>query len=110
MPEERPEWVFCTFRVRPGQEPALEKLQHEHAATLRRLGLVSDAPMTLYRGRDDLDRPFLLKFFEWRSARALDAARRHPDVQRLWEAMEPLCEPRDGRPSMEFPHVERAVL
>ena len=34
----------------------------------------------------------------------------HPKVLAIWEPMEPLCEEREGRPSMEFPHVERVAL
>lgn len=110
MAEGRPEIVLCMFRVRGGSEEALRKLCRDHDATLRRLDLVTGMPAVCYRGADDRERPFVVKIFEWKSAAALDAARRHPDVQIIWEAMEPLCEARDGRPSMEFPHVERIPL
>ncbi|MEN8182436.1 MAG: hypothetical protein ABFS46_07865 [Myxococcota bacterium] len=107
---DRPEIVFCYYRVRPGQEEALVRLQHEHIETLRKLDLITEEPATLYRGADERGLPFLVKFFTWRSPQALDAAHQHPEVQRHWEAMEPLCEDRDGRPGMEFPHVERTVI
>ena len=109
MPEQA-ETVFCFFRVRKGKEEDLMKLCREHDQTLRRLGLCTDEPATVYRGADEQGRPFMVKLFQWKSGAALDAARKHPDVQILWEAMEPLCEARDGRPSMEFPHVERETL
>jgi hypothetical protein len=51
-----------------------------------------------------------VKTFTWRSAKAVEAAHQHPEVASLWERMDPLCEARDGRPGMEFPHVERIVL
>jgi hypothetical protein len=110
MPQERPETVFCLFRVKAGREEELVKLLGDHGRLLRRLGLAIDEPMAVYRGSDERERPFLIELFQWKSARALDAARKHPEVQDLWERMEPLCEPRDGRPGMEFPHVERLAF
>ena len=105
-----PAIVLCHFRVKPGREEELLKLSRDHDAVLRRLDLVTDEPAVVYRGADEKGRPFLYKIFTWRSAAALDAARQHPEVADLWERMEPLCEERDGWPSMEFPHVERSVL
>lgn len=107
---DRSEHVLCYFRVRPGREQDLLGLCRRHDAVLRRLALCTDEPAVCYRGEDGPGRPFLVKIFAWRSPEALDAAHRHPDVQILWEAMEPCCEERDGRPSMEFPHVERTPL
>ena len=110
MSQDAPGIVICHFRVKPDREDELLKLQHEHDALLRRLDLVTDEPAVLYRGEDFRGRPFLYKIFVWKSGAALDAARQHPEVADLWERMEPLCEERDGWPSMEFPHVERTVL
>lgn len=97
--------VFCLFRVRRGKEEELLGLCRDHDQTLRRLGLCTDKPAQVYRGGDELRNSFIFKIFEWKSGEALDAARKHPDVQILWEAMEPCCEQRGGQPSMEFPHV-----
>lgn len=106
-----PETVLCTFRVKPGQEDALLALCRQHEEVLRKLDLCTDQPAVCYRGVDEgTERPFLIKIFQWKNPEALQAARAHPDVQILWEAMEPCCEPRDGRPSMEFPHVETIPL
>ena len=98
------ETVFCVFRVQKGRGDELLKLCREHDETLRRLDLVTHEPAKLFRGEDH-GGSFIFKIFAWKSAVALDAARQHPEVQRLWEAMEPLCEERGGQPSMEFPHV-----
>jgi hypothetical protein len=110
MSDPTPETVFCFYRVIPGREKALLDLIWQHDLTLRKLALVTDAPMTVYRGSDEQGRPFVVKFFEWRSARAVDAAHQHPEVMVLWERMDQQCEARDGRPSMEFPHVERVTF
>ena len=110
MSEGTPQIVICHFHVAPGQEEAMIALCREHDRTLRHLGLVTEVPTQLYPGADDQGRPYLVKIFEWRSEAAVEAAHKHPEVQVHWEAMEPLCEPRDGRPSMEFPHVSRVAI
>ena len=105
-----PQTVFCFFRVIQGKEEDLLKVCREHDRTLRKLGFCTDRPSELYQGTDERNDSFIVKIFQWKSGEALDAARRHPEVQRHWEAMEPLCEMRDGRPSMEFPHVKPVTL
>ena len=110
MASDAPEIVLCMFRVKRGSEEELVSLCRDHDKTLRSLGLVTDVPTRLYRGADERGEPFMVKIFEWRSAAAVEAAHKHPEVQVVWEAMEPLCEGRDGRPSMEFPHVEQVAL
>ncbi|MEO1063188.1 MAG: hypothetical protein AAFZ07_17380 [Actinomycetota bacterium] len=101
------ETVICTFRVRPGSLDPFRELLAGHWPTLRRLGLVTEQPEQRFLGgRDDGDAPVIVSIFEWVSAEAVARAHEHPDVAEIWEAMEPLCEARDGRPSMEFPHFE----
>jgi hypothetical protein len=110
MTNDTPAIVLCTYRVKQGNEERLFQLFRDHDAVLRDLDLITEEPAVCYRGTDDLGRPFFVKTFTWRSEKAVEAAHQHPDVAGLWERMEPLCEARDGRPSMEFPHVERIVL
>lgn len=110
MAEEGPAIVLCHYRVKPGNAEKLLQLFRDHDGVLRRLDLITEEPAICYRGADDQGRPFFVKTFTWRNARAVEAAHLHPEVADLWERMEPLCEERDGRPAMEFPHVERIVL
>lgn len=107
---DSPATVLCHFRVKAGSEEDLMRLCRDHDRVLRGLDLVTAEPAVVYRAHDSKGRPVLYKIFEWKSERALDAARQHPEVMDLWERMEPLCEEREGWPSMEFPHVERTVL
>src|SRR3990172_5069297 len=51
------ETVFCFYRVIPGREKALLDLIWEHDVTLRKLALVTDTPMTVYRGSDEKGPP-----------------------------------------------------
>jgi hypothetical protein len=78
---------------------------------LHDLGLVTDTPETCYLGADQgTDGPLFVEIFEWTGRDAAARAHTHPSVSEIWERMELLCERRDGRPSMEFPHVRRLVL
>lgn len=103
-------WVICTYRVKEGHEDALLARIHDHERAVRRLSLVTDEPTRVWQGRDEKGRPFFVKIFEWTGDDAVARAHEHPEVLAVWERMEPLCEPRDGRPSMEFPHVVPVAL
>ncbi len=110
MSEDRPETVLCQYRVAPDGEAAFRKLLERHWPTLHKLDVVTDEPAVIYRGADERDRPFFVEIFHWKSRKALEIAHEHPDVLAIWEPMDGLCESRDGRPKMEFPHVERVTF
>ena len=101
--------VICTFRVKSDALVGFRALLDRHWPTLRGLELVTDTPEQVFQSVDD-DNITLVSIFEWASAEAVSQAHRHPDVAEIWEAMEPLCEGRDGRPSMEFPHFQPVPL
>lgn len=102
--------VICTYRVAPGQEEAFRGLLDKHWTTLERLNLTTPEPTQVYRGQDPEGRPFFVEIFTWISADAPRIAHESPEVVAIWEPMATLCEERDGRPAMEFPHVERVAL
>jgi hypothetical protein len=97
--------VFCHYRVAPGNEAAFETLLREHWPTLHRLGLVSDEPSQHYKGEDQEGGPLYIEIFDWLDG-AMRRAHEHPEVMAIWEPMDQLCEPRHGKPNMEFPHLE----
>lgn len=105
----KPEFVICTYRVKPGAEARLLRLLARHDATLRRLGLVTARAAQTFRGRDEQGRVTVLDIFEWRSADAVARAHGDPAVQKLWNSVTGLVEERDGRPAAEFPHYERVL-
>ena len=70
-----------------------ERARH-HLISLRRLPEL-DA-VALAHSRDMVKRRYL--------------AHESPEVMAIWEPMGALCEERDGRPSMEVPHVERMKI
>jgi len=93
-----------------GRWERIEELIRGHERAVRKLALVTDEPTQVWRGQDEKGRPFFVKIFEWVSEDAVARAHEHPEVLATWEKMEPLCEARDGRPGMEFPHAERVPL
>ena len=105
-----PETVICTFRVKPERLAEFEILVSRHWPLLRRLELATDTPERLLVSVDDGgSAPVVVSIYEWVSGEAAGRAHQHPDVAEIWEAMEPMCEARDGRPSMDFPHFRPLV-
>lgn len=104
MPE--PVTAIAHYRVRDGHVDEFLSLVGRHGPILRRLGLVTDEPTRVYLGHEkESASPLVIEIFEWADDDAAGRAHTHPEVSEVWEAMDPLCEARDGRPSMEFPHL-----
>ncbi len=89
----RPVPVLVTYRPRKGAERRFLSLLRRHWPTLHRAGLVTDATARAWRAADKrTGRPFFVEMFEWRDARASDAAHRDPAGLSVWQPMEPLLE------------------
>jgi len=101
--------VICTYRVIAGKEKEFVRLLKRHWPTLRRLDVTTRDPSVVFRGSED-GRPVFVEIFSWKSAAAFKIAHQHPAVLAIWEPMEALTEAREGRPAMDFPHVERVDL
>jgi hypothetical protein len=102
--------AMCTYRVKPGMEEAFEGHLKRHWPTLDKAGLVTKKRSEVFRGREDAGGVFYVELLEWKDAKAPDEAHHLPDVMAVWEPMGMCVEDRDGRPGMEFPHVERLDL
>ena len=102
--------VICTYRVRSGQESAFTGLLAKHWPALRELDLVTDTPAAVYRGTEPSGGTYFQEIFHWKDADAPRKAHELPEVMAVWEPVGALCEARDGRPAMEFPHVERVAM
>ncbi|MEM9621255.1 MAG: hypothetical protein AAF993_06370 [Pseudomonadota bacterium] len=97
--------VICHYRVKHGNEEKFEGLLKRHWPTLHQLGLVTDTPTQIYQGvEQDNGKPIYFEIFTWREG-AVERAHEHPEVMAVWEPMDQLCESRQGKPNMEFPHV-----
>jgi hypothetical protein len=100
-----PATVICIYRVRRGHEGEFMQLLRRHWPTLRSLGLASEKVPQHFQGAEQSGGPLFVEIFEWVSEEAAGVAHQHPEVMAIWEPMDKLTEPRDGRPNMEFPHV-----
>jgi len=109
MTMSNPHTVICTFRVKADSMTNFGQLLDRHWPVLRKLELVTATAEQLFVGDDNAE-PTVVSIFEWASDEAVSQAHHHPDVAEIWEAMEPFCEPRHGRPSMEFPHFQPMPL
>lgn len=102
----RTETVICLYRVKKGAERKFTRLLGRHWPLLRRLGLVTARKPKHFRGAERDGKPLFVEIFDWRDGAAAEQAHEHPEVMAVWEPMGTLCEARDGRPAMEFPHVQ----
>lgn len=82
------EAVIALYRPHKGRDGELRQLIAEHVPALRRLELVTDRPPLLLRAADGT----YLEIFEWRSATASRSAHEHPEIARIWEAMEAVAD------------------
>ncbi len=80
--------MFAVYKPREGGDAALRKLIAEHIPTLRRLQLITSRAPVLVRSANGA----YVEMFEWVSDEAAERAHDHPDVQRIWEAMEKVAE------------------
>lgn len=102
--------AFAHYRVREGSVDDFLALVGKHGPILRRLGLVTDEPTRVYLGQEKSGGPLVIEIFEWAGADAVSRAHTHPEVSEVWESMAPMCEDRDGKPAMEFPHLQPVSL
>jgi hypothetical protein len=104
--------VICHYRPKDGAQEELLALIREHRNVYREAGLATDRPEQVYVGNEqDGSGPLVIAIFEWISEEAARRAHEHPKIGPIWERMEALCEARDGRPALDFPHfAEPEVL
>lgn len=101
---------MATYRVKPGCEAQFRAVLGEHRQRWQKLNLVTDRPWIWMRSY--VDPKLIVEVFEWRSAEAVEAAHRNPEVLALWGRMEQLCEivgvPLRELPEAaeQFPHFE----
>src|SRR5215470_11346939 len=105
MGNSEPCFAICTYRVRAGREDEFLRLLRRHWPTLHECGFVEDRPSEIYRGVDESGGTFFVEILAWKDSEYPNKAHELPAVMSLWEPMGLCCEPRAGRPAMEFPTV-----
>jgi hypothetical protein len=78
--------VIVAYRPLPGKVAALEDLARAHVPFLRDLGLATDRPAVLLRGKDGT----IVEVFEWREG-GVEAAHSHPRIAELWAKYAEVC-------------------
>jgi hypothetical protein len=105
-----PPVAICTYRIKSGKEDEFLALIRRHWPTLRDLELAEDSPSLIFRGSDESGGAVITEILTWRDGNIPNRAHEHPAVMALWEPMGMCCEPRLGRPPMEFPQVSQLNL
>lgn len=80
--------VFALYRPHPGKDAELRRLIAQHLPVLRRLELATERPAILVRAKDGT----YIEVFEWRTEESAKLAHEHPEVARVWEAMDQVAE------------------
>jgi hypothetical protein len=97
--------VIATYRMLAENEQRFLPMLQAHWPTLKRLGLVEDEPVQLFRKRDSAGVTYL-EIFTWKPG-AAERAHTHPEVAAIWEPMSTVLSPLGGLPAMDFPHYAR---
>ena len=92
-------WIAGLFLVLFGVITLLRERGPREAVT-------EEASKQFKGAEQDNGQPIYFEIFDWLDG-AVDRAHEHPEVMAIWEPMDQLCEERGGKPSMEFPHVQK---
>ena len=107
MDPSAPQTVIAIYRVQAAREDAFFQILRKHYPALKGAGLVTDTEPVVYRGAERDGRPIVFEIFDWKDAQAPDTAHELPEVMAVWEPMGAMVEERDGKPGLEFPHVQK---
>jgi hypothetical protein len=102
---QTPSVAICTYRIKLGKEDEFLALLRRHWPTLRDLGMATDSPSLVFRGTDESGGAVITEILTWKDVDMPNHAHEVPSVMAIWEPMGMCCEPRLGRPPMEFPQV-----
>jgi hypothetical protein len=84
------------YRPKQGHADQLLAILIDHGPTLRKVGLVTDEPVRLFRASDLREHgepaPYFIETFQWRDDKASDLAHQAPEVMAVWETMGPHME------------------
>ncbi len=103
LPGPGTETIHSTAHVKSGHETEYAQLSAEAWSVYRQMDLVLEKPHIVVRGTDDKGRTYFVEIFTWRSGDIPDHA--PPAVRAIWNKLEAACEPRDGRPGIDFSEV-----
>jgi hypothetical protein len=103
--DDDPETVMITLRPKAGAEAELKAVIAAHWDTARRLHLVQPEPHVTLELKDETRVPYYVDVFTWRDRDIPDNA--PPEILKIWNDMNRLTAPRDGRPGLEIREASR---
>lgn len=101
-----PYTVLCTYLVKADKVDAFHALLQRHWVILRKHGLVTEEPATIYFG-ETASGPFFVEILTWTTPTAPSKAYWTQEINDIWTDLYDFTEPRDGRPAIEYPKVSR---
>lgn len=90
--------VIVAYRPKPDKQAELEALARDHVPFLRRLGLATDRPALIMKGKDGT----IVEAFEWKEG-AVATAHQKPEIHALWERYAAVC---DYVPLAQLPEAQ----
>lgn len=80
--------TFAIYRPKAGKEKQLLQLVDEHLPILKSQNLVTDRKPMVMQAKNGS----IIEIFEWKSRDTIDQAHHNPEVQKLWQRFEELCD------------------
>ena len=80
--------TIAIYRPKPGRDKELQKIVGEHMPVLMGQSLITDRKPIVMKASDGC----IIEVFEWRSAEAIRSAHENPEVLKLWERFNEVCD------------------
>jgi len=84
----KPEIVFAIYKPHQNKGNELKKLILKHVPILKSNKLITDREPVLVQSKNGI----YIEIFEWKSNDAVEEAHENPEVQKLWDEMEKVCD------------------
>jgi len=82
------EIVFAIYKPHDNKENELKELISKHIPILKTNNLITDRNPVLVQSKNGI----YFEIFEWKSNDAVEEAHENPEVQKLWDEMEKVCD------------------
>ena len=80
--------TIACYKPKSGKEEMLRQLMRTHLPTLREQNLVTDRASIMMEAKDGT----IIEVFEWKSPSAIEQAHSNPEVLKMWEKYNEVCE------------------
>jgi hypothetical protein len=80
--------TIASYKPKPGKDADLATLVRNHLPILQTQNLVTERKPIVMKATDGT----IVEIFEWKSPEAISAAHTNPEVQKMWQAFNEVCE------------------